>query len=165
MGALAAGGCGADNPISGAGADICGPCGLVAQGDVGISGNAKLDGFFAAVSQLNNATVSIQADFQAHLNELIAAFGVDVAADATLDAKVTALNAAIKAEITANVQGGLQVNYVPAKCSANVNVAVSAQAQCEAKADCDVMASPGEVSVECSGKCEGKCDAECTGGF
>jgi modification target Cys-rich repeat protein len=63
------------------------------------------------------------------------------------------------------VQGGLAVNYVPAKCEANVSVAFSAQAQCEAKAGCDVMVDPGEVSVKCEGSCEGSCEGTCTGGL
>jgi hypothetical protein len=145
--------------------ELCGPCGTVAQGDIGISGNAKLDGFFGAVAQLNKAQVAINGDFEANIDDLIATFGADVAANATLSAKVDALIAKINADVSANVQGGLVVNYVGPKCAANVNVAFEAQAQCEAKADCEVQANPGSVSVECEGKCEGSCDAECTGGF
>jgi hypothetical protein len=145
--------------------EVCGPCGTVAQGDIGISGNAKLDGFFAAVAQLNKAQVAINGDFEANINDLIATFGAEVAANASLDAKVDALLAKIKADVSANVDGGLVVNYVGPKCQANVNVAFEAQAQCEAKAGCEVEANPGSISVECEGKCEGKCDAECTGGL
>jgi modification target Cys-rich repeat protein len=143
----------------------CGPCGEVALGDVGISGNAKLDGFFSAVADLNKAQVAINGDFEANIDSLIATFGAEVAANAKIDAKVTALTAAIKGELTANVDGKLSVNYVPPKCEANVNVAFSAQAQCEAKAGCEVMADPGEVKVSCEGKCEGTCSAGCEGGF
>jgi hypothetical protein len=145
--------------------EFCGPCGLVAQGDVGISGNAKLDGFFSAVSQLNKAQLAINADFEANIDDLIATFGADVAADAEIGVKVDALVAKIKGDVSANVQGDLVVNYAGPKCQANVSVAVEAQAKCEAKADCKVDVDPGEVSVKCEGKCEGSCSAECTGGF
>lgn len=143
----------------------CGPCGVVAEGDVGISGNVKLDGFFQAVSTLNAATVSIQGDFKADIDALIEAFEVDVAANASIGAKVDALVLAIRADVTANASGGLTVNYAPPRCEANVSVAVSAQAKCEAKADCEATIDPGSIEVECTGTCEGSCSGECTGGF
>lgn len=165
LGAAAMTGCKEDNPLTGASEDICGPCGVVAQGDVGISGNAKLDGFFAAVADLNKAQVAINGDFEANIDELIAAFDVEVAANASISAKVDALTAAISAELTANVQGSLVVDYVPPRCEANVSVAFEAQAQCEAKAGCDVNVDPGEVSVTCEGTCQGSCEGTCMGGL
>ena len=99
---------------------ICGPCGAVATGDVGISGNAKVDGFFNAVASLNDSFVQINGSFEGRIDNLIAAFGTEVAANATLQAKVDALKADIKAEISANAEGGVSVNYVPAKCEANI---------------------------------------------
>jgi hypothetical protein len=159
--------CGED-PLGGVGGafeELCGPCGLVAEGDVGISGNAKIDGFFSAVSSLNEAMVSVNGNFEASINELIAVWGADVEATASLEAKITALRAEIDTQISANVMGGLTVNYVPPRCEANVSVAVEAQAQCEAKAECNVMATPGEVSVSCEGTCEGSCEGTCSGGF
>ncbi len=110
-------------------------CGVVAEGDVGISGNAKLDGFFTAVADLNKAQVAINGDFAANIDSLCATFGAEVAANATIDAKVDALIAKVKGEISANADGGLVISYVGPKCEANVNVAFEAQAQCEAKAD------------------------------
>jgi hypothetical protein len=160
--AMATTGCDKASELSDA---ACGPCGEVALGDVGISGNAKLDGFFSAVSDLNKAQVAINGDFEANIDSLIATFGTEVAANAKIDAKVDALIASIKGEISANVDGKLTVNYVPPKCEANVSVAFSAQAQCEAKAGCEVMADPGSVEVTCEGKCEGSCSAMCEGGF
>jgi modification target Cys-rich repeat protein len=162
VGATATTGC---DKVAEASEAACGPCGEVATGDVGISGNAKLDGFFAAVADLNKAQVAINADFEANIDELLATFGAEVAANADITAKVDALTAAIDAEVTANAKGALTINYVPPKCEANVSVAFSAQAQCEAKAECEVMADPGQVSVECSGTCEGSCEGTCTGGF
>lgn len=165
VGAFAATGCTEDNPLTDASEAACGPCGEVVKGDIGISGNAKLDGFFAAVADLNKAQLAVNGEFEANIDELIATFGAEVAANASISAKVDALTAAIEAEVTANVQGGLVVNYVPAKCEANINVAFSAQAQCEAKAGCEVEVDPGEVSVTCEGKCEGSCEGTCTGGL
>jgi modification target Cys-rich repeat protein len=144
---------------------LCGPCGVVAEGDVGISGNAKVDGFFSAVASLNTAFVSINGNFEAQIDELIAVWGVDVAANATLSDKIADLKAEINAQVTANVEGGLTVNYVPPRCEANVSLAVEAQAQCEVKAGCEAEVQPGEVSVTCEGTCEGSCSAGCTGGF
>ncbi|HTQ06872.1 MAG TPA: hypothetical protein VMI54_23605 [Polyangiaceae bacterium] len=152
-----------DNPLTSASEAACGPCGELKYGDVGISGNAKLDGFFQAVSTLNSSVGQINADFETNIDSLIDTFGVQVDANATIDAKVTALDAQIKADIAANVSGGLTVDYQPPECHADVNVAVTAEANCEAKANCNVMATPGQVSVQCQGTCEGSCDAQCSG--
>jgi len=154
VGALVAAGC---DPAA-VSEDVCGDCGSVATGDVGISGNAKLDGFFAAVSTLNSSAATLSGNFELGLKNLEAAFGVEASGE--LDARVGKINAAIKAEIEANASAGLTVKVEPAKCSANVNVAVEAQAQCEVKADCEV--DPGNVSVECSGSCSGSCDGKAT---
>ena len=165
LGAMATAGCGENNPLTEASEDLCGKCGVVAHGDVGISGNAKLDGLFAAVADLNKAQVAINGNFEANIDELIAAFGTEVAANASISAKVDALTASIEAELTANVEGSLVVDYVPPKCEANVSVGFEAQVQCEAKAECDVEVDPGEVSVTCEGTCSGSCEGECTGGL
>ena len=124
-----------------AAAAACGECGIVANGDVGISGSAKLDGFFKAVADLNSAVVKVNGNFEADLAALEAAFGVEAAAGASLQARVDALVAEIEGEITANASGGLVVKVVPAKCSANVSVAVDAQAKCEeiGRASCRVI--------------------------
>jgi modification target Cys-rich repeat protein len=160
---LAVAGCDDKNPVANAAGDVCGPCGTVAQGDIGISGNAKLDGFFKAVADLNKANVAINADFVANVADLEAAFGIQATANATIDARVAAVVAAIKAEVSANVDGGLKINYVPAQCSANLSVGVEAQATCEVKGGCDAKVDPGHVSVKCEGSCTGGCTGGCEG--
>src|SRR5262245_2323367 len=83
VGALVATGCGTDengNPI---GPDlspdeICGPCGDIANGDVGISGNARIDGVFKALGNMRNATLTIQADFDADIRALAEVWGVEI---------------------------------------------------------------------------------------
>jgi len=143
---------------------LCGPCGEIDKGDIGISGNAQLDGFFAAVGKIGDATGAINADFDANVNALSEIYGVaNFDANAKLDAKVDALIAAIKTEFSANLDGGISLKYKPAECHASLNVAVQATANCEAKAECDVKADPGKVSVECSGSCSGSCDGSCEG--
>lgn len=153
-------GCDEANKLS---EDVCGPCGSVATGDIGISGNAKLDGFFKAVADLNNANVAINADFYTNVGELEKAFGLEADASASIDARVTALVAAIKAEVSANVDGSMKVNYVPPKCSASLSVAVDAQAKCEMKGGCKAEVDPGSVSVTCEGSCTGGCTGGCEG--
>jgi hypothetical protein len=169
IGAVLAGGCkeaqDAAGDAAGATEDLCGPCGLVATGDIGISGNARIDGFFKAVADLNSAALKVQAGFLADLAALEAAFDVDVEADADIGARVDALILKIQGEIEANVDGGLAIQYAPPKCSANVSVAVEAQASCEAKADCEVEVDPGNIKVECSGTCSGSCSGTCSGDF
>jgi hypothetical protein len=158
-GGLGSSGCDKVGDVAGA---ACGDCGTIATGDVGISGDARIDGFFTAVGTLNGAVGQIKADFDANIAALAGLYNIDVSAGID-GAAVDKVIAAIKAEVTANVSGGLKVDYKPAECKANINVAVKAQAQCEAKAKCDVQATPGEVSVKCEGQCSGSCDAECSG--
>ena len=144
-------------------ADICGPCGSIATGQLSIAGNAQLDGFFTAVHSFNGATGSIKAEFDADIRALAQVWGYGEA-DAVIDAAfVDGLVAAIKTEIGASVKGDLKVNYVPARCQASLNVAVDAQASCEASADCDVEVDPGQVSVACEGSCSGGCSGSCSG--
>ena len=142
---------------------LCGPCGIVAEGAVSISGSARLDGFFSAVADLNGVFVSVQADFDANIRALAEVWGFGEI-EGAIDASVVAdLMAHIRGEINANIEGGISLNYVPPRCSANVSLAVEAQASCEANAGCEVEASPGEVSVQCEGQCSGGCSAECSG--
>lgn len=154
-------GCGedSDNPLTGASEDICGPCGVVARGDVGISGDARLDGLFAAVGDLGKVTAQINGNFESNLSDLETAFGVTAQGD--ISTRVDNLIAAIETSISANVDGGIEVAYQPPQCSANVELAVEAQANCEAKAGCEVQATPGEVSVTCEGECTGTCEGSC----
>lgn len=159
-GALATAACDkAADDLPGGGDGFCGPCGDVATGDVGISGSAQLDGFFAAVSTLNNSVVTLNGEFELGLKNLEAAFGIK--ATGSIEARVDKLIAEINAEVEANASAGLTVDLQPAQCSANVDVAVEAQVQCEAKAECEV--DPGNVSVECSGSCTGTCSGKCEG--
>ncbi len=143
---------------------ICGPCGVIAEGSVGISGSARLDGFFGAVGDINAVFVSVNADFEANIRGLAEVWGFEIAADAAIDASIVDdLMAHIQGEISASVDGGISINYAPPRCSASLDVAVEAQADCEVQAGCDIEAMPPEVSVACEGECSGSCDAECTG--
>jgi hypothetical protein len=152
-----------DVPIDDA-STMCGPCGEVALGDATISGDARLDGFFKAVGTLGNAAATISGDFEDQLDQLAAAFEVDVVGMGLAE-KVAAVKEQILAEISANVTGELRVGYVPPRCSANLSVAVEAQGQCEAKAGCEVSAecSGGQLSVQCDGQCKGSCSGTCEG--
>lgn len=159
MGASSLQGCGENG--------LCGPCGLVAEGAVGISGNAQLDGFFSAVGDLGSATARIQGEFEINIRALAQVWGYADLEGEINAAYVTDLMAHIRGEITAAIgaDGGLVIDYVGPRCSADVNVAVEASAQCEASAgcECEAMVDPGEVSVQCEGQCSGGCSAECMG--
>jgi hypothetical protein len=146
---------------------ICGPCGSISSGQLSISGDARLDGFFAALADLQGATGSISGEFDANIVALAEVYGVvEAGAEVDVDAAfVDSVVAAIRADFSANIEGGVRVDYVPAACRANINVAVEAQASCEANAgcECDVEVDPGEASVSCEGTCRGGCSAECEG--
>jgi hypothetical protein len=166
LGATLTAGCSDENGNGGllpdGAGDVCGPCGTVINGDVGISGDARLDGFFKALATMNNATVGIRADFDGNIRALAEVYDVELGATIDADA-VGELTAAIEADMNANLEGGLQVVYQPAQCTASVNIAVEAQARCEAQASCEVDVDPGEVSVQCQGQCSGGCTGTCSG--
>lgn len=151
----------------GDGGGICGPCGSISSGQLSISGDARLDGFFNALADLQGATGTIQADFDANITALAEVYGVvEAGAEVSVDAAfVDQVIAAIQADFDANLSAGISVEYVPPSCSANVAVSVEAQASCEVNAgcECDVEVDPGEVSVACEGTCRGGCSAECMG--
>jgi hypothetical protein len=141
--------------------NLCGPCGSIATGQLSISSNAQLDGFFTAVADLQGASATLRGNFEGELRALGAIYGM---ADAEIDGQfVTDLVAAIRADINGSISGSFRLDYQPPRCSANVSVAVEAQASCEANADCEVMADPGNVAVECSGTCTGSCSGGCSG--
>jgi hypothetical protein len=141
----------------------CGPCGSLETGQLSISGNAQLDGFFSAVYTIDQATATIRGDFEGNIVALAEVYGV-VGWEAGFSEQLLAdLKTAITADITANVDGGISIKYQGPECKASVNVAIEAQASCEASAECDVQVDPGQVSVECSGSCSGGCSGECSG--
>jgi modification target Cys-rich repeat protein len=161
-GALMTAGCDKASDITD---DVCGECGEFSKGDIGISGNAKIDGFLQAVSSFDTSVTTLNAKFEVGLSQLEAAFGIEVDGSASLDARVTALIAKIEGEVNANLEAdsAISVGFQPAKCSANLDVAVEAQVTCEAKADCDVEVEPGSAQVTCEGTCTGSCSGECDG--
>lgn len=143
------------------GGDICGPCGSIVSGQLSISGNARLDGFFTAVADLGNVTARLNADFEANVRAIAELYGM---AEGEINADFIAqLRGEIQADFAANVEGGIRLVYRAPSCQADVNVAVEAQASCEVNAECDVEVNPGEVSVACEGRCEGSCEGTCMG--
>lgn len=142
---------------------LCGPCGSIETGQLSISGNAQLDGFFSAVYTIDQATAQIRGDFEGNIVALAKVYGV-VGAEAGYSAQLLLdLKAAISAEINTYASGGISVRYQGPECKASVDVAVEAQASCEVQAECDVEVDPGQVSVQCEGTCSGECSGECTG--
>lgn len=125
-------------------------CGDVDQGVSGITGNPKVDSFFAAAIELDESTTLANDKMESALGDLRATLGLP--ADASLEEIRTAIDAAfIDAGIT------FSMTYEPAECRADVDVAA------RAAAECDVAVDPGEVEVVCEGYCEGTCQASCTG--
>src|SRR5690349_18815965 len=85
LGAVGATSCNQIADAAGGLAEPCGPCGSIATGDFSVSGDAQLDGFFQAVGNLQNATASVQGDFQANIVALAGVYGVDASAGFSAD--------------------------------------------------------------------------------
>jgi hypothetical protein len=143
--------------------ELCGPCGSIETGQLSISGNAQLDGFFSAVYTIDQATAKIRGDFEGNIVALAEVYGV-VGAEAGYSADLLAnLKTAISADIDLYASGGIQVTYKGPECKASVDVAVEAQASCEVQAECEVEVDPGQASVQCEGTCSGSCSGDCSG--
>ncbi len=125
-------------------------CGDISDGNSGITGNAKVDSFFAAVIALDASTGIVNSKVEDALADLRVTLGLS--ADASLEEIRTAIDDAFS---TAGVT--FNASYEPAECRADVDVAA------QAAAECDVTVDPGEVDIRCEGRCEGTCQGGCTG--
>ncbi len=125
-------------------------CGDVSEGDFGITGNAKVDSFFAAAIELDASTQLANMRMEAALSDLAVALGLTE--DADLDAIRDGL-----ADSMAGVSLEADLQVEPPRCEADINVAV------QAAAECDVDVDPGSVEVRCEGHCSGTCYAQCDG--
>lgn len=138
-------------------------CGTLAEGEVSVSGNPQIDGFFKALNNLELAVTAIQDGFENDVLELAAAFGV---AEDTVDtAYIAQVRAAIEAEYQAKLVGGRpQVIYQEPRCEASLDVAVKASAECKVKGGCevDIKCEKGELTMTCEGRCSGSCTGQCT---
>jgi hypothetical protein len=150
MGSLAATGCdGEDGPLG----DLASSCGLTcaaegtAEGNFSISGIPNVDGFFAAVVRLNEASAQVTGNIQGELDAIAVSLGLEKGAGGA------DIKAALEAKIAANLEGGLSIEFAPPKCE------VSASATIEATASCDVEVDAGEVSASCEGSCEAEVSA------
>lgn len=152
-----------DDGDAGGGTCDCGPCGSIANGDTTISGDPRLDGFFAAVGRLHARLQSMRAELEWDVYKLAVEYGVE-AEGMTLPDLVAEVKAEIETEINASISGGLQIAFVEPTCSADVRGAFLAQAQCEKKLGCEVDPDCGEWNAEftCDGQCRGDCDGTCS---
>ncbi len=153
-------GCDEDSPLGNiaeqCGLDINCEAGGFAEGQASISGVASIDAFFGAAIDLNATMTGLSGELRAQLDAIGASVGLAPGATGA------ELAAAIEGHLDGYISGGLTVEYQPPACEANIEASVSAAAEC------DVEASPGELSVSCSGSCDAEagvavdCGAEAT---
>jgi modification target Cys-rich repeat protein len=153
--------------------DLAEQCGLVcssegiAEGNASISGIVSVDAFFSSVITVRDAALQVSGTLRGELEGMAASLGVEGYADMSLEDLTAAITAELDITFATYLQGGLKINFEPAKCQASVEVAVSAAAEC------DVEVDPGSIEASCSGSCEvsaevaADCSAmgtlECTG--
>jgi hypothetical protein len=150
-------GCGEDGALG----DIAKECGLVCPaegegivaGNAAISGNAKIDGFFAAVVNFDAKAKMVAGNIEAELAKIKARLGLE--ADATAEEVKAAMIARFELDASADIA----VKFQEPRCD------VSAEATIEATARCDATVNPGSATVECHGSCEVEASAEasCSG--
>jgi hypothetical protein len=138
-------------------------CGRYTEGEVSISGNPQVDGFFKALNNVELAVAAIQGQFEADVLAIAEAFGVEEGA--VNSAYISKVKAAVDAEYQAKLVGGApQVIYQKPRCEASLDVAVKASAECRVKGGCqvDIECSGGELTMTCEGVCRGSCSGQCT---
>jgi hypothetical protein len=132
------------------GIDVECKAGGIAEGNASVSGVASIDAFFQSVLNFEAKAGGVAGALDAEVRAIAADFGVEAGAS---------LKADLQAKISASVEGGLKIDYQPAKC------AVDAQATVQASARCEGEVNPGSVMVECKGSCEveASADVKCEG--
>lgn len=129
----------------------CALCkGTIEDGDTQITGNPKVDAFFAATIDLRNASQRVDARMEGAVGDLAVSLGLERNATASEVGETLC-------QVFADASVPFNLDVQPAQCRADVDVAA------RASAECDVTVDPGNVDVKCSGSCEGTCRASCTG--
>jgi hypothetical protein len=136
------------------GLDVDCEAGGFAEGKASISGVASVDAFFGAAIDLDASMRGLSGEIRAELDAIGASVGVAPGAGGA------EIAAAVDAHLAAYVEGGLTIDYQPARCAANIEASVAAAAQCDAEVD------PGSVTVRCEGSCKAEAGVavECEGG-
>jgi hypothetical protein len=145
--------------------EVCAPCGSVADGDVNISGDPRIDGTFDAVRGVRLVADEARAALEEDTRTLAAAFGAPVTSrDPITPEEAAAVAAAVaKALLSGDGPALATVEYEPAQCFANTQMAVKAQVACEDRSDCAVSDGCADKAASCTGLCEGVCLAGCAG--
>lgn len=124
------------------GLDIDCEAGGFAEGKASISGVASIDAFFGAAIDLNAAMLRLDGKLRAELDAIGASVGLEPGASGA------EIRGAIESHLDGYIQGGLTIDYQPAKCEASIEASVAAAAECDAEVD------PGSVQAKCEGACE-----------
>lgn len=172
--AIAAPGCGEDNPL------------CCSEDDFQVGGTIELEGTSGVALQAVADFAGIAA---ASVDDLtIACRGIAEGLDATADDRAAAeaivdkrarmeayCNLAVDQIGVFTAQASITVNIEPAECSVNVSAKADCQARCSVDGECDIQATPptcegGSLEVACSGSCTAEagatlnCTGSCTGG-
>lgn len=173
--AVAAPGCGEDNPLCCNEGDFQVGGSITVEGSAGVAMQAVAD--FAAIASasiddLTAACRTISEDLDASAEERAAAeANTDKRArmEAYCDLAVSAIGT-----FKAQAGGSISIDFQPPVCEASVSASVDCQAGCSGSVECDIQANPptcegGKLEVSCSGSCTGEagasvsCEGSCTG--
>ena len=165
--AIAAPGCDGDGPLG----DIAEQCGLVCpdagllEGNASISGIVSVDAFFGAVVDVRAAALDVSGTVRAELEGMAASLGIEGYAELSLSDLTAAVTAELDAKFAATLEGGITIDFEPAKCEANVELAVEAAAECDVDVGMIEASCMGscEVSAEVAAECEASGTLECSG--
>lgn len=163
-----AAGCGEDNPLAEAQADLCcsefqvgaqfTPASFKAEGQAGIKFTAAMQ----SVVDLQGALTATLEDIATSCERMAVDLGADPGAVTQVKSseRATAWCAQFVTQLKA--QGAIKVALQPAQCSVNISAQANCNATCTADVNCKI--DPGEIKANCTGgEVVFKCDAQCKG--
>ena len=128
--------------------EVCQPCGSIADGDITISGDPRIDGTFEAFHRIRHRVDQITANYEAGTAELIRVFGLASMNIAALEEEVAR---SFLSESVVDVVFDLR----PAVCFVDWHLETKAQNSCERRL-CSIRIANDEAW--CRGYLVGPCD-------
>lgn len=169
---MVAAGCGEDNPIAQAQADLCcsefqvgatfTPATFKAEGTAGVKFTAAMQ----SVVDLQGALTATLDEIAGSCERMAVDLGVDPGAVTAATPRERATLWCTQFSTALRAQGAITVALQPAQCSVNISAQANCNASCTADVDCKI--TPGEIQASCTGgevsfKCEGQCSGSCSG--
>jgi hypothetical protein len=145
--------------------EVCAPCGSLAQGNVSISGEPRIDGTLEASYHLWTIASGAIEQLDNQLAQLATEYGTPLPADGQFRvADVQTLIDAIRAQLDDPSELSTVFEVEPGSCWTDTELALARQLSCEDRTNCYIPQECEEEQLgSCTGLCVGQCLAGCEG--